>query len=126
MNFDWPFYDPDLLLLILMFFAGIGAGFGAFRMWKAIINEHRTPPDTLFHASSQSKQIYTSFQASLVTIVAVAFVLAGGISVVFSTIGKYQFRSVPIDKLVAIEVSKASQEGMLDRNKMIRIENRNG
>lgn len=122
----WPFYDPELILLALMFFGGFGAGIVAFRIWKAIIQERRLPPDTLFNSAPPEKETYSSFQAGMVTLAAVVFTLAGGLTTIFVSAGKYQFRTLPLDKLQSIDVYKASDEYHVDKSRAIRIENTSG
>lgn len=126
MTLDWPFYDPDLILLALMFFGGLAAGLFAFRMWRSILHERRRPPDTLFDSAPLEKQSYTSLQAGLVTLVALAFTLGGGLSTVFASAGKHQFRKLPIDQLKAVDVYKATDEYHVDQSRKIRIENTGG
>jgi len=120
---DWPFYDPDLILLALFFFGGVVAAVSAFRMWKTIAHERRLPPDTLFQTAPPEEENYTSFQAGFVTLAAVVFILAGGLITVFTSAGKYQFRALPIDSLRAIEVNRATDEFNVDKSRTIRIEN---
>lgn len=126
MTLNWPFYDLDLLLLTLMFVGGLVAAIFAIRMWKSIIKQRRLPPDTLFHTSPQQKESYSSFQAGCVTLAAFVFTLAGGLSTVLITVGKYQFRKLPTETIEAIEVFQADDESNVNRSKIVRIENTDG
>lgn len=123
---EWPFYDPKLILLVLMFFGAVAGNVLAFRLWRTVLRERRPTPNTLVHAASVTNEVHSVAHAGMVTFAAIVFTLVGGLAAVYTSAGKFQFRSLPLEKLVAIEVYRAADEYSVDRSQTVRIENQDG
>jgi hypothetical protein len=122
----FPFYDTLIFILPFFFSVGLWLLFQAVRLWEAIIHERQQPPDTIFSSTAHSQSDNSRLQAGLATVVGVVFVLAGGWGTIHIGSGKYQFRSLPLEQLAAIEVYRADDEYSVDRSRMVRIENIDG